>query len=138
MFLDTHGNGRYDPGERGVAGCIVSDEHTIVLTDTEGRYRLDTPDAVVTVFVVNAPATWPGGPWWATLPDGRAEQNFALRPQDRPEPLCFVHGTDIHLDLKTVGPADRPTHRATAGGSTSSGSALFRPGRDPSVLRARA
>ncbi|MGO1068173.1 calcineurin-like phosphoesterase C-terminal domain-containing protein [Lysobacter sp. CA199] len=44
VFEDSNGNGRRDPGERGVAGQRVSDGETIVRSDAEGRYALPPRD----------------------------------------------------------------------------------------------
>ncbi|MDD3925755.1 MAG: hypothetical protein PHT33_03760, partial [bacterium] len=37
-FKDANGNGRFDEGEPGLAGTIVSDGVTCVATDKHGRY----------------------------------------------------------------------------------------------------
>ena len=39
VFIDVNGNGRYDPGDRPVAGAIVSTRITEVSTDASGYYR---------------------------------------------------------------------------------------------------
>jgi hypothetical protein len=43
VFLDTNGNGVFDPGEQGVPDCVVSDERTLARTSDDGRYRLELP-----------------------------------------------------------------------------------------------
>jgi hypothetical protein len=40
VFLDANGNGRYDPGERGVAGVLIQADSVPTTTDAEGLYRL--------------------------------------------------------------------------------------------------
>ena len=41
IFLDQNRNGRLDPGENGVAGVVVSDGHSVVLSAADGRYSLE-------------------------------------------------------------------------------------------------
>ncbi|MBI3880038.1 MAG: metallophosphoesterase [Verrucomicrobia bacterium] len=99
VFIDANGNGRFDAGEKGVAGCVVSDERTLARTDGEGRYQFEVPAGAATVFVVNAPGTWPVGRWWASIADGKKNQSldFPIRVENQAGPFYFVHGTDTHL-----------------------------------------
>jgi hypothetical protein len=54
VFEDTNGNGRRDPGEKGVPGAPVSNQDDVVLTDADGRYELPvTTDTIL--FVTNPP-----------------------------------------------------------------------------------
>jgi hypothetical protein len=99
VWLDANGNGRFDAGEQGVAGCLVSDGIQLVRTDANGHYRLEPSSAQAAVFVVNPSGTWPGVRWWTTAgsatPPGTID--FALRTQRQDGPLIFVQGTDMHL-----------------------------------------
>ena len=56
VFDDADGNGRFDAGERGMAGVGVSDGRALVRTGVDGRYALPAVDAR-TVFVIK-PAGW--------------------------------------------------------------------------------
>ena len=56
VFDDRAGDGVASPGEPGVEGVAVSDGRSVVLTDGEGRYRLDAR-ADAPLFVVK-PAGW--------------------------------------------------------------------------------
>jgi hypothetical protein len=40
VFLDADDDGTRDPGERGLAGIVVSDQIAVTMTDAEGRYAL--------------------------------------------------------------------------------------------------
>lgn len=51
IFDDRNGNGQAEPDEPGVAGVRVSDGLNIVVTDEDGRYRLDIAEDAV-VFMV--------------------------------------------------------------------------------------
>ena len=104
VFLDVNGNGAFDAGEKGVAGCVVSEERTFARSDDEGCYRLTLPAGPAVVFVVNAPGTWPAARWWSHVADGGADAtvDFPLRAQDQDGPLYFVHGTDPHIQTNAV------------------------------------
>lgn len=104
VFLDLNGNGLPDPGEKGVPGCIVSDEREFGRSDAEGSYQLPLPAGPAAVFVVNAPGTWPAAGWWRYLPDAAtsATVDFPLRAEDQSGPLYFVQGTDPHLQANAV------------------------------------
>ena len=99
VFLDQNRNGVADPGDPGVAECLVSDGRRLTPTDQEGKYCLDDVARGTTVFVVNPKDTWPVGPWWVHVADEDDSRvvDFALESQQQAEPLYFVHGTDIHL-----------------------------------------
>ncbi len=104
VFLDTNGNGAFDSGEKGVVGCVVSDERVFVRSDDEGRYQLTLPAGPAVVFVVNAPGSWPTARWWNYIADGNADAtvDFPLRAQDQSGPLYFVQGTDPHIQTNAV------------------------------------
>lgn len=104
VFLDVNANHSFDPGERGIPGCLVSDERSFTRTDADGRYELaqSTRDSVV--FVVNSSGTWPAAPWWHPVSESGANGNldFPLQPQDQAGPVYFVQGTDPHLQPAAV------------------------------------
>src|ERR1700757_3977533 len=51
VFEDRSGSGRYQPGNPGIPGVLVSDGCNVVKTDEEGRYSLAIDDEAI-VFVV--------------------------------------------------------------------------------------
>jgi len=104
VFLDANGNSAFDAGEKGVAGCVVSDERASARSDNKGRYQLTLPAGPAVVFVVNAPGTWPAARWWNYVADGSADAmvDFPLRAQDQSGPLYFVQGTDPHIQTNAV------------------------------------
>ena len=86
VFDDRNGDGRAQPGERGIADVAVSDGVQVVRTDAAGRYRLQSAPGR-TVFAVK-PAGWrfafgdPASPGaWRHLPvaPGRALKYGGLR-----------------------------------------------------------
>lgn len=104
VFLDANGNGAFDAGEEGVAGCVVSDERAFARSDAEGRYQLALPAGPAAVFAVNAPGTWPAARWWRHVADGGADAtvDFPLRAREQGGPLYFVHGTDPHIQTNAA------------------------------------
>jgi hypothetical protein len=104
VWLDANGNGHFDAGEQGVAGCLVSDGSQLVRTDASGHYRLEPCSAQAAVFVVNPSGTWPRERWWGSAGSSAAPGtiDFALQAQHQDGPLVFVQGTDIHLRPEAV------------------------------------
>jgi hypothetical protein len=104
VFLDANGNGAFDAGEKGVAGCVVSDEHAFARSNDDGRYQLTLPAGPAVVFVINAPDTWPASRWWNYIADGSADAtvDFPLRAQEQGGSLYFVQGTDPHIQTNAV------------------------------------
>lgn len=98
VWIDADANGRLDPGEPAVAGCLVSDGRQLVRTDASGGYSLAAAPGD-DVFVVNPSGTWPSGAWWKPLGAKSPSQSvdFALQKEPQTGPLVFVQGTDIHL-----------------------------------------
>ncbi|MDD4278102.1 hypothetical protein GX645_04710 [Candidatus Sumerlaeota bacterium] len=56
VFEDANANGIKDEGEKGIAGVMVSDQKTVVLSDKEGYYQL--PDADNVIIFVTTPADY--------------------------------------------------------------------------------
>ena len=91
VFDDRNGDGRYSPGEPGIAGVQVSNGRTLATSDRDGRWRL--PAGVGDQVFVIKPAGWrvpasAGGlpATWAPVRAG-GRITFALQrdtPRDRP------------------------------------------------------
>ncbi len=56
VFHDLNRNQKLDPGEPGIAGVMVSNQEDVVLTDENGKYKLDVTDE--TIIFVTKPAGW--------------------------------------------------------------------------------
>lgn len=84
VFDDRNGNGVLDAGEPGVAGVRVSDGETVVLTDQNGRYRLEIGTEAV-IFL-----TKPAG--WATPVDENQLPRFYYihQPDGSPSGMRYV------------------------------------------------
>lgn len=100
VFNDANGNGILDPGERPIAGVVVSNQVDVVTTDAGGRYRL--PSDEKTIVFVSVPTDWqPVGSWWQAV-SGRDSLSFGLQPRRQPRSFRFIHASDTHIDTSNV------------------------------------
>lgn len=100
VFHDVNNNGLLDSGEKGVAGVAVSDQVTVVASDTQGRYRIDSPKGNGFVMI--------------SVPDGYKVRDsffaktsgnpvdFALIKSDIKSEFSFLHASDTHVHEKNV------------------------------------
>ncbi|MCA1947853.1 MAG: metallophosphoesterase, partial [Armatimonadetes bacterium] len=79
VFEDANGNGRRDPGERGLGGVAVSNGLDVVRTDSRGRWVLPAWDDAV--FFVVKPAGWTS----PVRPDGRPTFHYVHKPAGSPQ-----------------------------------------------------
>ncbi|MDB4908066.1 MAG: hypothetical protein JWO05_2850 [Gemmatimonadetes bacterium] len=100
VFNDANGNGAMDPGERPVAGVVVSNQLDVVTTDAAGRYRLVVDEK--TIVFVSVPTDWRtvGTSWRAV--EGSDSISFGLRAERQPRTFRFVHASDTHIDTGNV------------------------------------
>jgi hypothetical protein len=96
VYLDSNNNQRFDPGEPGVPGVLVSDGLAVVATDADGRYRLNSADrrTLVSISVPRDHAV-PTGFWRWT--DGSHDEDFALVRRPQADAFLFVQITDTHV-----------------------------------------
>jgi hypothetical protein len=105
VFLDTNGNSRLDPNEKGLAGVPVTDGVNFALTGEDGEYKMTiAADPVIPfkpaqVISIGWPSgTWPASSRWRRVADLKAGKpvNFSLRKVEQKLPFKIVHGTDPH------------------------------------------
>ncbi len=103
VFEDANGNGRRDPGERGLAGVSVSNQHEVVESGPDGAYRLGSPGyGVLFVSVPNDHRA--AGPFWKPVPgSGGAPVDFALAARPAPATFTFIHASDTHVSKESLG-----------------------------------
>ncbi len=102
VFFDKNNDGLMSPGDKPIAGAVVSDGHNVVTTSSSGKYLLETEPTRI-VFV--------------SLPRGyRAAKNFyalagtnrsldfpmALWPASKTDAVRFAQITDIHVTGNTT------------------------------------
>lgn len=101
-FVDQNGNGRRDPGERGLADVSVSNQDAVVATDSAGEFRIERgPNDIVFVSVPDDHRSV--GSFWRRVDDGPSRVEFALAPARAPEAFTFVHASDTHIAPASVG-----------------------------------
>lgn len=89
VFVDANDNGQHDAGESGVANVSLSNGRDIVLSDTQGRYRIELRDGD-TLFVIKPagyrfPINDAGLPefWKHHYPQGSSELRYGrIAPVD--------------------------------------------------------
>ena len=96
MYLDANQNGRWDDGETGVPGVLVSDGRRVVATDASGRYRLDSDDARALLWITVPRDHRPTASFWRWA-DGRQPENFGLVRHPQSNDFCFIQITDTHI-----------------------------------------
>jgi hypothetical protein len=106
VFADRNGNGTRDTGEPGVANVVVSDQDTVVLTNSAGVYtvRVKPPLAGLTrsqgLLFVSVPDGYRAvGAFWRKRADGLA---FGLMPAPAPSSFTFVHASDTHVSAQSL------------------------------------
>lgn len=97
VFIDADADGRWDEGERPLAGALVSDGLSIVATAADGTYTLQSPDGPQVIFVVNPEDTWPLQGFHRYVQVGPATVDFPMQQQEQEVPFYFVQGTDLHV-----------------------------------------
>ncbi|MCC6930728.1 MAG: metallophosphoesterase [Gemmatimonadaceae bacterium] len=102
VFDDVNGNGRRDAGERGLAGVVVSDQDSVVLTDADGSYRL-TSDFRTRVAFVSVPAAYRARDrFWVAIDAATTTADFALRRTPSARRLTLLHASDTHIAPASV------------------------------------
>jgi hypothetical protein len=101
VFLDRNTNGRRDPGEPGIGGVAVSDQDTVVVTGTDGLFRLRAGGNGL-VFV-SAPSGYRSvGPFWKTIEQATRDAAFALAATPPMTSFRFVHASDTHISEQSA------------------------------------
>ena len=99
VFLDADGDGARDPGERGLAGIVVSDQIAVTTTGAEGRYALPgTTSELVFVSLPRGHRSVNG--FWRRR--GSASMDFALQATNDTGNFTFIHASDSHTDPQSV------------------------------------
>jgi len=96
VFADLNGDGVQQPGERGVAGVVVSNQDDVVVTDTGGSFQLNPgPNGIV---FVSQPDGWRIiGSFWRAVGNSSEPISFAMKRSLTPSTFTFVDASDTHL-----------------------------------------
>jgi hypothetical protein len=102
VFDDTNRNGARDPGERGLVGLSVSNQHQVVQTAADGSYRLPGPGYGV-VFVSLPDGYDATSPFWrAVTPESGEPPDFGLAARATPAAFTFIHASDTHVSRQNL------------------------------------
>jgi 3',5'-cyclic AMP phosphodiesterase CpdA len=105
VFVDSNENGIRDADERGLSGVAVSDQRAVVITDDQGRFRLEHDGDETGLLFVSVPDGFRSvGSFWAKTLDGA---RFALAPVRNQDEFTFVHASDLHISPDSLGRAQR-------------------------------
>ncbi|GAJ11925.1 unnamed protein product, partial [marine sediment metagenome] len=100
VFQDSDGNGIKGADEQGVAGVLVSNGSTSILTGQDGNYTL--PSAGSFVFMTTPGDHTPSGPWYRSISGSQFNFGLIHTPDKGSPEFTFVHMTDIHLDSDSL------------------------------------
>ena len=101
VFVDANGNGRRDPGERGLARTVVSNQDAVVLSDSSGAFRIAR--GVTGIVFVSVPAGYRAvGSFWRNVTGSTSDITFALAPAAPPSAFTFMHASDTHISPASV------------------------------------
>ncbi len=107
VYLDRNANGRRDAGEPGLAGVAVSNQDTVVVTDSAGAFRMTAPGTGV-VFVSTPDGYRANGPYWRNVGGAAATPiAFPLVELPRSAGFTFVHASDTHVSPATLARTQR-------------------------------
>jgi Icc-related predicted phosphoesterase len=102
VFVDRNANGRRDPGEPGLAGVAVSNQDTVVVTDSAGAFRMTSRGTGV-VFVSTPNGYAANGPFWRDAgTDAATPLSFGLVPLAAGAEFSFLHASDTHISTASL------------------------------------
>ena len=99
VFLDADADGARDPGERGIAGVVVSDQIAVTSTDADGRYTLPA-SAGEFVFVTLPRGHRAVNGFWRRR--AAASLDFPLQATTDDDSFTFIHASDSHTDPQSA------------------------------------
>lgn len=100
VFVDRNGDGARDGSEPGLSGARVSDQATVVRTDSAGRFVIDAAGYGL-VFVTPPDGYRVSGPFWRRV-EVAGEMAFPLVPVPRVSEFTFVHASDTHISEQSL------------------------------------
>jgi hypothetical protein len=99
VYIDRNANGTRDAGEPGVAGAAVSDQDTVVLSASDGTFRINARATAAIVFVSVPDGHRAVGSFWRRAGDALS---FGLAPTQRAREFTFVHASDTHISEQSA------------------------------------
>jgi hypothetical protein len=100
VFDDANANGARDPGERGLAGVVVSNQADVVVSAADGGFVLGRGAGIV--FVSAPDGRRVVGQFWQRAGSATAPLLFALAPLAGSADFTFIHASDTHLAERSL------------------------------------
>jgi predicted MPP superfamily phosphohydrolase len=100
VFVDRNGNGTHERSEPGLAGVSVSDQATVVRTDSVGRFVIDAAGYGL-IFLTPPDGYRVSGPFWRSV-DTAGEIAFPLVSVPKVSEFTFVHASDTHISEQSL------------------------------------
>lgn len=96
VFVDRNGDGIRQANEPGLPGVSVSNQDTVVLTDSTGAFALGRgPNKLI--FVSEPDGYRAVGSFWRAIGDSVRSITFAMKPSVAPSTFTFVDASDTHI-----------------------------------------
>jgi len=103
VFLDANQNGILDKGEKGLKDVPISDGKTIVLTDENGKFTLETKEDNPIIFLSFPSGYFPKKFWQRVEEKGDVKGvNFPLYKIPEKPRFLIIQVTDIHSTFSDV------------------------------------
>lgn len=102
VFHDANANGKRDAGEAGVAGVVVSDQVSSVLSDSRGQYEIAALKGYGMVMI-SVPSGYSTPSFWKKVTNTDTQVDFALMKVAAPTEFSFIHASDTHISERSLG-----------------------------------
>ena len=102
VYNDKNSNGVRDKNEEGLKDVLISDQATIVKTNDEGLFHLETEASYV--FAIQPNNYNIRGSFWKKIPADQRDVtvDFAMAPTPRVNSFTFIHASDTHLSEQSL------------------------------------
>jgi hypothetical protein len=110
VFEDRNTNGQRDPGEPGLGGVAVSNQHEVVQTAADGSYTL--PRAGYGIVFISLPDGYAAVNrfWQPIASSAPARADFPLKVRQGSGAFSFIHASDTHVSARTIGRLQKLRH----------------------------
>jgi hypothetical protein len=102
VFEDSNGNGSRDTNEPGVPGVAISDQASVVVTNSQGQFQIPARKGFG-IVMMSVPTGYSAvGSFWRKLAPAESRSDFALKKVSAPVEFSFVHASDTHVSEKSL------------------------------------
>ena len=102
VFHDKNGNGIKDLSEVGLKEVSVSNQFSVVQTNSEGYFQITNQTGFDFVFI-NVPNGYASNKqWWQKIPDDGTSLDFPLSISPTKSTFTFIHASDTHISENSI------------------------------------